>query len=149
MSNISLIILPARRRNANIATAPKLVPKAPRRIYRWIKFTYPFKTCVTADLFKLELTVDTLPIAEKTSHSTFSSVLSTVPAFTISMKYNPEKTPIYGESLESLQAYLEQIGQPKFRAKQILDWLYKKRARSWDAMSNIPKPLREQLEIEF
>lgn len=104
---------------------------------------------MTADLFKLELTVDTLPIAEKTSHSTFSSVLSTVLAFTISMNYNPEKTPIYGESLESLQAYLEQIGQPKFRAKQILDWLYKKRARSWDAMSNIPKPLREQLEIEF
>lgn len=104
---------------------------------------------MTADLFKLELTVDTLPITEKTSHSTFSSVLSTVPAFTISMKYNPEKKPIYGESLESLQAYLEQIGQPKFRAKQILDWLYKKRARSWDAMSNIPKPLREQLEIEF
>ena len=65
------------------------------------------------------------------------------------MKYIPEKKPIYGESLESLQAYLEQIGQPKFRAKQILDWLYKKRARSWDAMSNLPKPLREQLEIEF
>lgn len=104
---------------------------------------------MTADLFKLELTVDTLPIPENTSHSTFSSVLSTVPAFTISMKYIPEKKPIYGESLESLQAYLEQIGQPKFRAKQILDWLYKKRARSWDAMSNLPKPLREQLEIEF
>lgn len=104
---------------------------------------------MTADLFKLELTVDTLPITEKTSHSTFSSVLSTVPALTISMKYIPEKKPIYGESLESLQAYLEQIGQPKFRAKQILDWLYKKRARSWDAMSNLPKPLREQLEIEF
>lgn len=65
------------------------------------------------------------------------------------MKYNPEKKPIYGETLESLQATLEEIGQPKFRAKQILDWLYKKRARSWEDMSNLPKPLREHLDTEF
>jgi len=65
------------------------------------------------------------------------------------MKYNPEKKPIYGETLESLQANFEQIGQPKFRAKQVLDWLYKKRARSWDDMSNLPKPLRERLESDF
>ena len=65
------------------------------------------------------------------------------------MKYIPEKKPIYGETLESLQSSLEQIGQPKFRAQQILDWLYKKRARSWDAMSNLPKSLREHLESEF
>ena len=65
------------------------------------------------------------------------------------MKYQPEKKPIYGETLETLQAYLERIGQPKFRAKQVLDWLYKKRARSWDAMSNLPKSLRERLLNDF
>lgn len=65
------------------------------------------------------------------------------------MKYQPEKKAIYGETLDSLQAYLEQIGQPKFRAKQVLDWLYKKRARSWDDMSNLPKSLRERLLNDF
>ena len=85
----------------------------------------------------------------KTSHSTLPSRHLTVAAFKISMKYNPEKKPIYGETLESLQANFEQIGQPKFRAKQVLDWLYKKRARSWDDMSNLPKPLRERLESDF
>ncbi len=65
------------------------------------------------------------------------------------MKYQPEKKAIYGETLDSLQAYLEQIGQPKFRAKQVLEWLYKKRARSWDDMSNLPKSLRERLLNDF
>ena len=65
------------------------------------------------------------------------------------MKYEPEKRPIYGETLDSLQERFEAIGQPKFRAKQVLDWLYKKRARSWDEMSNLPKPLRERLQNDF
>ncbi len=65
------------------------------------------------------------------------------------MKYEPEKKPIYGETLDSLEAHLVEIGEPKFRAKQVLDWLYKKRAHSWDAMSNLPKPLRERLEESF
>lgn len=65
------------------------------------------------------------------------------------MKYEPDKRPIYGETLDSLQDRFEAIGQPKFRAKQVLDWLYKKRARSWDEMSNLPKSLRERLQHEF
>ncbi len=65
------------------------------------------------------------------------------------MKYVPEKPPIYGESLESLQARFEELGEPKFRAKQVLEWLYKKRAKTWDAMTNLPKPLREKLAATF
>ncbi len=65
------------------------------------------------------------------------------------MKYDPTKKPVYGETLDSLQAYMASRGQPKFRAQQVLDWLYKKRARSWEAMSNLPKPLRDQLESDF
>lgn len=65
------------------------------------------------------------------------------------MKYVPEKAPIYGETLDSLQKRFEEMGEPRFRAKQVLEWLYKKRARSWDAMSNIPQPLRNRLEKEF
>ena len=65
------------------------------------------------------------------------------------MKYVPEKQPIYGESLDSLQNRFAEIGEPRFRAKQVLDWLYKKRARSWEEMSNLPQPLRSRLEQEF
>lgn len=65
------------------------------------------------------------------------------------MKYVPDKKPIYGENLDSLQRRLAEMGEPRFRAKQVLDWLYKKRARSWEEMSNLPQPLRDRLEQEF
>lgn len=54
-----------------------------------------------------------------------------------------------GETLDSLTARLAERGEPAFRAKQILDWLYKKRVRSWDAMTNLAKPLREWLASQY
>lgn len=40
---------------------------------------------------------------------------------------------------------MQQLGQPKFRAKQIFQWLHQKRVLSFDEMKNIPASLREQL----
>ena len=65
------------------------------------------------------------------------------------MKYLPARQPLTGETLESLSARLRERGEPGFRARQILDWLYKKRVRSWDEMSNLPKPLRTWLAETF
>jgi 23S rRNA (adenine2503-C2)-methyltransferase len=38
--------------------------------------------------------------------------------------------------------------EPKFRANQLWDWLYERRVGSFDAMTNIPKSLREKLKTE-
>jgi 23S rRNA (adenine2503-C2)-methyltransferase len=65
------------------------------------------------------------------------------------MKFEPAKPPLTGETLDSLTARLKARGEPAFRAKQILEWLYKKRARSWDAMTNLPKGLRSWLDETF
>jgi 23S rRNA (adenine2503-C2)-methyltransferase len=65
------------------------------------------------------------------------------------MKFTPEKPPITGETLESLTARLGARGEPAFRARQILEWVYKKRARTWDQMTNLSKPLRTWLEETF
>ncbi|HEU5079980.1 MAG TPA: 23S rRNA (adenine(2503)-C(2))-methyltransferase RlmN [Opitutaceae bacterium] len=65
------------------------------------------------------------------------------------MKFVPTKPPITGETLESLGEQLRERGEPTFRAKQILEWIYKKRARSWDEMTNLPKPLRSWLSDTF
>ena len=54
-----------------------------------------------------------------------------------------------GETLDSLTARLVGQGEPAFRAGQILDWVYKKRARSWDQMTNLPKALRSWLAGTF
>lgn len=65
------------------------------------------------------------------------------------MKFTPAKPPLTGETLDSLTARLAERGEPAFRAKQILEWLYKKRVRSWDAMTNLSKPLRTWLAETF
>jgi 23S rRNA (adenine2503-C2)-methyltransferase len=65
------------------------------------------------------------------------------------MKFTPAKPPLTGETLDSLTTRLREQGEPTFRAKQILEWLYKKRARSWDEMTNLPKTLRTWLADTF
>jgi len=65
------------------------------------------------------------------------------------MKYEPDKPPLTGETLETLAAALADQGEKAFRAKQVLDWVYKKRARTWDEMTNLPKALRAWLEATY
>jgi len=65
------------------------------------------------------------------------------------MKFTPAKPPLTGETLDSLTARLKEKGEPAFRAKQILEWVYKKRARTWDDMTNLSKPLRTWLDETF
>ena len=40
-------------------------------------------------------------------------------------------------------------GYKAFRAKQVMDWLYKKRVEDWDAMSNLPKDFRGWLAENY
>ncbi len=48
-----------------------------------------------------------------------------------------------------LAELLEEQGQPSYRGAQILDWIYKKRARSWEEMSNLPPALRSALAEKY
>ena len=65
------------------------------------------------------------------------------------MKLTPARPSIHGETLDSLTALLTAHGHPGFRARQILAWLYKKRVRSWDEMTNLSRPLRTWLAATF
>jgi len=40
-------------------------------------------------------------------------------------------------------------GLPAYRADQLLNWLYARRAASWDLMTNLPKTLRENLRRQY
>ena len=51
--------------------------------------------------------------------------------------------------LEELSAELSKMGAPKFRAKQIHEWLWKKSASSFDEMTNLSKDFREELKKHF
>ncbi|MEZ5275914.1 MAG: 23S rRNA (adenine(2503)-C(2))-methyltransferase RlmN [Opitutaceae bacterium] len=65
------------------------------------------------------------------------------------MKFIPEKRPIQGESIASLTEALAAVGQPAFRARQVFEWLYQKRVRDWDSMTNLSRPLRTWLGETF
>lgn len=49
---------------------------------------------------------------------------------------------------EEIEQELQQLGEPKYRAKQIFSWLGRG-VRDFDDMSDLPKPLRDKLGAEF
>jgi 23S rRNA (adenine2503-C2)-methyltransferase len=59
------------------------------------------------------------------------------------------KPILYGETLESLTTRLAARGEPAFRARQILEWIYKKRVFDPAAMTNLSAPLRAWLAETF
>ncbi|MEI6350703.1 MAG: 23S rRNA (adenine(2503)-C(2))-methyltransferase RlmN [Verrucomicrobiota bacterium] len=65
------------------------------------------------------------------------------------MKFTPAKTPIQSLTLEELQSKFREMGQPAYRAGQVLEWLYAKRVKSFSEMTNLPAGLRGQLDAEF
>lgn len=46
---------------------------------------------------------------------------------------------------DALAAFVDEMGEPRFRAKQILEWVYRRGATSWDEMTNLPNVLRNRL----
>lgn len=56
---------------------------------------------------------------------------------------------IYDMSRSDLEEYFENIGQKKFKAVQVFDWLYKKRVKSFDDFSNIKKEIIVKLKNDF
>ena len=52
-------------------------------------------------------------------------------------------------SNEQFTSYLKERGQPSYRAAQVWQWLYQKRAVSFDEMSNLSGALRRQLAEDF
>ena len=56
---------------------------------------------------------------------------------------------LLGMKPEEIAAVFAELGQPAFRAKQLVEWVFAKRAASFDEMTNLPKPLREALATRF
>jgi 23S rRNA (adenine2503-C2)-methyltransferase len=50
---------------------------------------------------------------------------------------------------EQIKKWFIDQGEPAFRAKQVWEWLWKKSARSFASMTNLPLALRERLESAF
>ncbi|HOY11530.1 MAG TPA: 23S rRNA (adenine(2503)-C(2))-methyltransferase RlmN [Saprospiraceae bacterium] len=60
-----------------------------------------------------------------------------------------EKLDIRKLSKEDIELVFASLGEPKFRAKQLYEWLWKKGATDFEQMSNLSKPLRAQLAESY
>ena len=56
---------------------------------------------------------------------------------------------IYNKTTEQLEEYFLSIGEKKFKAIQVFEWLYQKRIKSFADMSNIKKDVIEKLSNDF
>lgn len=56
---------------------------------------------------------------------------------------------IRNSSLQDLETLFVGWGEPKFRARQVYEWIWQKHAGSIDEMTNLPKSLREKLNADF
>lgn len=52
-------------------------------------------------------------------------------------------------NLDEIANYIEEIGEKKFRAKQVYEWLWQKHAHSFDDMTNLSKEMRARLAQDF
>lgn len=59
------------------------------------------------------------------------------------------KENLFGKTLSELQEIVVNLGLKKFVAKQLADWLYKKRVRSFEEMLNLSKAVRKILEENY
>lgn len=62
---------------------------------------------------------------------------------------NAEKINIRNLSLAELTTSMEAFNEKPFRAKQVMEWLWKKNAARFEEMSNLGKPLRDKLENHY
>lgn len=60
-----------------------------------------------------------------------------------------ERSDIKDLTHEELSEYIRELGSPRFRVKQIEEWLYAKGCTSFDEMTNLPKDLRGKLERDY
>ena len=56
------------------------------------------------------------------------------------------KPILSGMNIEQLTEFTDSIGESKFRAKQLHNWIYLKSAKDFDSMTDLSKKTRETLK---
>ena len=55
---------------------------------------------------------------------------------------------LYGSTPDELEAIVSETGLPKYRAAQLLDWIYQKNVLVWDEIKNLPKDALQKLSTK-
>jgi 23S rRNA (adenine2503-C2)-methyltransferase len=55
------------------------------------------------------------------------------------------KVPLVGMTKEEMTAFVTELGEPAFRAKQLFQWVYQKGVKDFAQMTNLPAAFRQKL----
>ncbi|MFZ5816730.1 MAG: 23S rRNA (adenine(2503)-C(2))-methyltransferase RlmN [Bacillota bacterium] len=55
------------------------------------------------------------------------------------------RRPLVGMTKEEMEAFVQELGEPRFRAKQLFQWVYQKGVKSFDQLTNLPAGFRQRL----
>lgn len=56
-----------------------------------------------------------------------------------------QQVHLFDLTYEELEAFVRELGEPRYRARQLWNWLYRRLAVSFDEMTDLPQALRERL----
>ena len=59
------------------------------------------------------------------------------------------KETLFGKTLDELTGIVNELDLPKYTARQVCDWLYKKNIRTIEEMSNLSKQARSLLSGKY
>ncbi len=67
------------------------------------------------------------------------------------MGSHSSRQPLHSVTLAELESGLRELGQPAYRAHQVMEWIYQreKRLEVWTGMTNLPLMLRNVLEEQY
>jgi len=60
-----------------------------------------------------------------------------------------KKTDIRALDQEEVRSFFKELGEPKYRADQVHQWLWQKHVKDFESMTNLALPLREKLQEHF
>lgn len=61
----------------------------------------------------------------------------------------PDIAGIKAYDISGIYELIDELGFPKFRAKQLIEWIYGKNVNSYEDMTNLPKSMREKMSEEY
>jgi 23S rRNA (adenine2503-C2)-methyltransferase len=59
------------------------------------------------------------------------------------------RRPVLSATAAEWRAWMVERGEPAYRARQVLDWVIRRRAESFEPMSDLPRSLRQRLDTEW
>src|SRR4051794_2144585 len=87
---------------------------------------------------------DLEPVTETSTHQREDPSTRLIPVEMVSRR-EAVVGPLVGRTTEELEALAQELGEPSYRGRQISQWLYRRGARSFDDMKDLPARLRDRL----